>query len=166
VAELFVGDKVTIKSDYVNKITEIYPNVSNQVLALDLNIYVDASSDTNLFTPALGGTSNLTIRYVDTNTMKSEFVYSTSEFDSSSESSLLFGYSGDNVLFLLGLTPNGEDSFYLDSNISSDIYYSVKISYADSSDYLPVRINAVLEQSAGEGSSGSIDSNTMLKLIN
>lgn len=161
VAEVFVGEKVTIESDYVNKITRIYPNTPNQIVSIDLNIYADAISELSTFTPALGGVSTLTLRYVDNNA-QSAIVYSTNVFNPSAQASLLIDYVGDNnVLFLIGNTSTGDNSFYLDSNLSSNIYYSVRINYADGATYLPVRLNGVLSQSLGNA-----DSNSMLKIIN
>ncbi len=165
VAEIFVGDKVTIASDYSNNGSRIYPLSVNQIVSMDINIYASAPADSNSFTFNSGGIASdkkLVIKYVDTNALNQPFEYSTNEFNPALESKFVANFPDDkNIEVLLGLTENGENSFSIVSGISSDVYYSVKITYDDCSDYLPVRLNATLIQSLGKS-----NSNTMLKIIN
>jgi hypothetical protein len=161
VAEVFIGEKVTIESDYSNKITKVYPNSSNSLLLIDLNIYIDGLAQVPTFNPDETGDATLILNYRDENSLTSDISYSTNNFNPANVSSLLLNFSDGNVLFLIGNTEGVSNSFYLDSNIDSNIFYSLQLNYSECADYLPIRLNANLEQSLGK-----VTSNTLLKIIN
>lgn len=165
VAEIFVGDKVIIESDYSNNESRVYPFTINQIVSIDINVYANAPADSSSFNLNSGGVASdkkLVINYVDTNALNLPFEYSTNEFNPALESKFVANFPDDkNIVFIVGLTGVGENSFSINSGISEDVYYSVKITYAECSSYLPVRLNATLIQSLGKS-----NSSTMLKILN
>jgi hypothetical protein len=161
-AEILAGSVASIDSNYAGNETTVRPTGANAIRSIDINIYVDGPRDSEEINVAGGGVADVGLSYADTNAAAGSISQSFPDADTGLASAMVFRYPGDeNVVVLLGEVGSLSESFRITNNSSHNLYYDIRVNYAQGADYLPVRLNAVLMQQLG-----SADANTMLKILN